>query len=132
MKRQIRRGTFETNSSSVHNLQIMNADDFDKWNDNGLYVYEGSDCYWDDKSKAPLENSVYTKEEAIAFINSSKWPPEEGFNFEDEDEVEELLRENEFYSPDYYFDNDYYESFSQEYTTPSGDKIVCFGYYGHD
>lgn len=132
MKRQIRRGTFETNSSSVHSLQIMNADDFDKWNDNGLYVYEGFNWCWNDKSKAPLKDSIYTKEEAIAFINNSKYPLKEEFDFEDEYEVEDLLREYGFYSPNYYFDNDYYESFSQEYTTPSGDKIVCFGYYGHD
>lgn len=30
---------------------------------------------------------------------------------------------------DYVFD---YETFWDNYTTPSGDKVVAFGYYGHD
>ena len=29
--RQVRLGTFETNSSSVHSLVILDAEDFDKW-----------------------------------------------------------------------------------------------------
>ena len=31
MKRQIRRGVFETNSSSVHSLTMCMKSDFDKW-----------------------------------------------------------------------------------------------------
>lgn len=31
MKRQIRRGVFETNSSSVHSLTMCMESDFDKW-----------------------------------------------------------------------------------------------------
>ena len=31
MKTQVRRGIFETNSSSVHSLTMCTADDYDKW-----------------------------------------------------------------------------------------------------
>ena len=31
MKKQIRRGVFETNSSSVHSLTMCSFDEFDKW-----------------------------------------------------------------------------------------------------
>lgn len=43
MKRQIRRGTFETNSSSVHSITMCMKSDFDKWV-NGELVWSR----WDD------------------------------------------------------------------------------------
>lgn len=39
MKIQVRRGVFETNSSSVHSLCICSADDYDKWK-NGKLFYD--------------------------------------------------------------------------------------------
>ena len=38
MKRQIRRGVFESNSSSVHSLTMCMKSDYDKWV-NGEFVY---------------------------------------------------------------------------------------------
>lgn len=38
MKRQIRRGVFETNSSSVHSLTMCTSSDYDKWK-NGELVW---------------------------------------------------------------------------------------------
>lgn len=39
-----------------------------------------------------------------------------------------------YYAYDQFFDyyNFDYETFLDNYTTPSGDKVVAFGYYGHD
>ena len=44
MKRQIRRGVFETNSSSVHSLTMCTQSDYDRWKD-GELIYD----YWDNK-----------------------------------------------------------------------------------
>ena len=44
MKRQIRRGVFETNSSSVHSLTMCTQSDYDRWK-NGELIYD----YWKDK-----------------------------------------------------------------------------------
>ena len=44
MKRQIRRGVFETNSSSVHSLTMCTSFDYDKWK-NGELVWSR----WDDE-----------------------------------------------------------------------------------
>lgn len=44
MKRQIRQGVFETNSSSVHSMTICMKSDYDKWVNNEL-VFD----YWDDE-----------------------------------------------------------------------------------
>ena len=44
MKRQIRRGVYETNSSSVHSLTMCTSSDYDKWK-NGELVWSR----WDDE-----------------------------------------------------------------------------------
>lgn len=44
MNRQIRRGVFETNSSSVHSLTMCTSSDYDKWK-NGELVWSR----WDDE-----------------------------------------------------------------------------------
>ena len=42
MNRQIRRGVFETNSSSVHSLTRCTSSDYDKWK-NGELVWSRCD-----------------------------------------------------------------------------------------
>lgn len=44
MKRQIRYGVFETNSSSCHSLTMCTQSDYDRWK-NGELIYD----YWDGK-----------------------------------------------------------------------------------
>ena len=41
MKRQIRRGTFETNSSSVHSLTMCTQSDYDRWKMENLFMIIG-------------------------------------------------------------------------------------------
>ena len=51
-----------------------------------------------------------------------------------EDEVMNMLHENEWYDSDYWDDyyGSEYDTFEENLTTPSGDEIIAFGYYGHD
>ena len=118
MKRQIRRGVFETNSSSIHSLTMCMKSDYSRWAE-------------DNK---PQKNHFYTKEEAITFEKSNKYAPSEDFDWNDEDAVMEMLHDNEWYDSDYWDDyyGSEYETFEENLTTPSGDEIIAFGYYGHD
>ena len=43
MKRQIRRGVFETNSSSVHSITMCTNSDYEKW-ENGELVWDRWNC----------------------------------------------------------------------------------------
>lgn len=54
--RVIRRGVFETNSSSTHSLCIASKEDFKKWKD-GELVYDR----WNDKL-VPIEEAKYPEE----------------------------------------------------------------------
>ena len=101
MKRQIRRGVFETNSSSVHSLTMCMESDFNKWVA-GELVWSR----WGDEL-VPITDEIKKSIE--------------------EDEREYLTYEQ-------FNDYDYidYETFEDSYTTPNGETVKSFGYYGHD
>lgn len=133
MKRQIRRGVFETNSSSVHSLTMCNKKDYKKWDDEGLFLFTGSGWSYPEDNN-PLKNHFYTKEEAIAFEKLSKYPPSDDFDWNDEDSVMEMLHDDEWYDSEYYWNRycNEYETFEDTYKTENGEEVIAFGYYGHD
>ena len=59
MKKQIRRGVFETNSSSVHSLTMCSSDEYEKWENGEL-------LYWEDKDK------FVSREEVIKELQEKK------------------------------------------------------------
>lgn len=123
MKRQIRRGVFETNSSSTHSLTMMMKSDYKRWQTEELYLYNGSGWGWE--FSKPVENQLYTRDEAIEFVKKNKY-------YKDVDEIDDdALRDCDFISWDDE-GNEYLESFYKEFTTPSGETIVAFGEYGYD
>ena len=123
MKKQIRRGVFETNSSSTHSLTMMMKSDYKRWEDENLYLFNGSGWSWD--FNKPVANTLYTREEAVKFVKNNRY-------YDSSYEVDdEYLKEMDFIS----FDDegsDYLEGFYEEFTTPSGETIVAFGEYGYD
>lgn len=123
MKRQVRRGVFETNSSSVHSLTMCSEEEYEKWEN-------GEVLYWE------YENKFGTKEEIIEEMKNMKWsdgtPRYKNVNWEDEDTIHDIFTHAGIKSCEEYFENDWYETYEEEYTTPNGETVVAFGYYGHD
>ena len=121
--KKIRRGVFESNSSSTHSLTMMMKSDFERWEKEDLYLYQGYGWGWD--FNKPATDALYTRDEVEAFIKNCKY-------FDDTEEIDsEMIREMDFIS----FDDEgseYLESFYQEFTTPSGETIVAFGEYGYN
>ena len=120
MKQTIRFGLFETNSSSVHTMTICTAEEYSKWR-SGEFLWNGG--------------SFYTKEEA--FEDIKRWNNKlQDKTIEDisEDELHDLFIDDGYYT-EYDYDDfiDYnFEGFYEEYTSPSGDNIIVFGYSGYD
>lgn len=122
MKKQIRRGVFETNSSSTHSLTMMMKNDYERWHNEKLYLYEGG-YGWG--LNQPVQNSLYTRDEVIEFAKSNRY-------YKDEEEYDDsILKDIGFISWDDE-GNEYLEGFYKEFTTPSGETIVAFGEYGYD
>lgn len=116
----IRRGVFETNSSSTHSITMCSKEDYDKWENGEVLLDEGY--------KATKQ--FITREEAIQKLKDSKYYTD--YDFDDEESVNEALGESELYTSERYFESDYLETFENTYTTKTGEVIVAFGKYGYD
>lgn len=117
MKIQIRQGVFETNSSSVHSLTMCSSEEYKKWKD-------GKVLFWRWKDKFGV------REDIIEELKCNSWLSD--VNWNDEDEVNEAFSDEEICTYEEFFENEWFETFEQRHTTPSGDEVVAFGYYGHD
>lgn len=121
--KQIRRGVFETNSSSVHSITMCTKSEFDAWKNGELYRNDG----WWSRSFSSLKDKAFlTKDEALELIKSDK----SSVSMSEFEDIDEYLRENEIYSYEDW--GDYYETDVNYYTTPGGEEIVAVCYYGHD
>lgn len=115
MLRTIRRGVFETNSSSTHSLTMVAKDEYESWRQGDFLINTN-------------DNNLISREDAINNLKKSY----KHIDFDDEETVKDYLRDNEYLTYDEYFDDEYLEGYSQDYTSKNGDEIVGFGKYGHD
>lgn len=121
---QVRRNIFETNSSSVHSLTLVDECDYEKWK-RGELVYSR----WNDE--------FITSEEAENEIRR-------GCNhYYEYEHCQDCMKEHGicydyqcegYYTYEGFFDDydSYLESYCGKFTTKSGDKVVAFGRYGYD
>lgn len=107
----IRKGIFETNSSSTHSICICTDEELEAWKNNEIF-YDGYEFI---KKEKLLEDIYRTEFES------------------DEDILEELLRKPREFDVDT-FDSwgENYETDFTDYLTPKGEHINIFCYYGYD
>ena len=139
---QVRSGVFETNSSSTHSLNICTKSDYDRWVNDKNIVFIGDSYLVGAKDFGGRE--FVTKSEIIDYLKKKnesiteeddKFPETISEYFErDEDDWYSIspASEDGIYDSDTYeLDNEELESYTQEFTTPSGDEMVAFGTYGY-
>lgn len=128
--RQIRLGTFETNSSSTHSLIICTKDQYDKL---------GSEYFIDS-----YDDKMITKEEAINKLRDNH-EGDENFDKLSEEDIVYLINNGYLLSNDDIeldwgdpvgsveaWAGEYLESEEESFTTPSGDNMVAICKYGYD
>lgn len=122
MKVQVRRGVFETNSSSTHSLTMCSKDDYTRWESGELVLNESYGL--------GLKGDFVTKEDAVkALISDGSLDEIE----RDEEKIEDVLYDNELYTYSRYESRyDDYEWFEDNYKTKTGEEVVAFGHYGWD
>lgn len=125
---QIRRNTFETNSSSTHSLVMCTKEEYNKFSKSQLWLVG-----W---SSAP--KPMMTFDEAIQFLRDKSLMDLEAeetvkamYAANDTEGVSDYLCDYEVYDVDSYDGaHEDLEDFYQEFDTPSGETVVAFGYYG--
>ena len=111
-KIQVRKGLFETNSSSVHSIVMCSDSDFEKWK-NG--------------------ESIYSREyECLVSIEDKDYL--EWKKLSDEEKLEEWSMYDYLTYDQFFYDDEaiQHETFITSYDTPKGETVVAFGYYGHN
>ena len=124
MKKQIRRGVFETNSSSTHSLTMCREEEYKKWENKELLYFEDEDKF-------------VTREDIIKELKNEKnWDGSLKYsdvNWEDKDEVDDVFMEESIKTFEEFFnDGCFLETFEQSYTTQNGDEVIAFGKYGYN
>lgn len=114
MKKQVRLGLWESNSSSTHSLVLANENEYIGWQKGELYY-----CKWAYGYDGAKKGKFYTKDEVEAFATKKGYT------------LDSVLEDKDFVDFDN-FGSDEYEWFDDEITTPSGDKVYAVGYYGYD
>ena len=136
MKRQVRRGVFETNSSSTHSLTMCSEDEFEAWK-RGEVLFKR----WEEKFVKPTQLSDQDKRDAEDEYNYTKDSYWKDWNDLSDDEKEKWyakyatnhnLKDYNAKTYNEYMCSGSLETFVQRYTSKSGDKIVAFGEYGYD
>ncbi|KAI4445277.1 hypothetical protein C823_007784 [Eubacterium plexicaudatum ASF492] len=136
MKRQIRRGVFETNSSSTHSLTMCSEEEFEAWKRGEVLFHE----YGEENFISATKLSEHDKKMAQEDYEENKDDFQKDWNDLSEDTKQKYYtkyaKENDIIDEDaktydqYMHDGDL-ETFVQRYTSKNGDKIVAFGEYGY-
>ena len=137
--RQIRRGVFETNSSSTHSLTICTEDQYNDWKAGKIFYDRYNEAFCEkfiltDHEKAMAKEDY--KEHYGSLVFHKNWN-------ELTEEEKEVWYQKYYISEikDFYDDvvtyHEYFgggslETYVQFYTTPKGEKLVAFGKYGYN
>ena len=126
---QIRRNVFETNSSSTHSITMCMKSDYDLWVKDKVWfvdIYGTLFLPWHEL----IEYITKKQYVDIDDIETIKRDYADGYI----ERVEDMLADYGIYSYNSWRDHKKpeLERFKDEFTTPSGETIVSFGYYGAD
>lgn len=136
MKRQIRRGTFETNSSSTHSITMCSGEEYDKWKD-GKILFDAWKEEFVDNVNLTDDQKEYARKEYESKKNDFSKDWEDLSDSAKEKCYEKYIKEHNLIDEEYKtydeYMNDYeLESFFDTYTTKNGEKVVAFGKYGYE
>lgn len=122
MKEVVRRGLFETNSSSVHSITMCSDDEWTKWVNDEVYFDRVVKKFYEPNQDIERARKCQSWDEAWDLHASDK--RNEYFN----DCYHRFLTYEEFNDWEYID----YKTYDTEYTTDKGETVHAFGYYGHD
>lgn len=137
MKKQIRRGVFETNSSSTHSLTMCDEETFEKWKSGDLMFDKYAEEFIDSVPELSDEQKNAAKE-YYEYSMEKYWKQWGDLTDSEKEEwygkyaTEEGIVSEDAVTYDQFMDEAYLESFVGRYTTKNGDKVVAFGLYGYD
>lgn len=138
MKKQIRRGVFETNSSSTHSLVMCSKEEYDRWKKGELMFDRYNDVLVEMKIEITEQDKAKAKEDyenrRLKYWKEWNQLSEEEINGWYDKYISEhnKIDTYRYETYDKFLHDEYLESFEERYTTKNGEVIVAFGKYGYD
>ena len=136
MKRQIRRGVYETNSSSCHSLTMCSEEEFNRWKDGELLfdtweeVFVSANILTKNQKEEAAEDYELNKDEYAKDWNDLSDNAKEKYYTSYAKKMNLIKDHYDNYQK--YMNESYLESYEEHYTTSNGEKIVAFGQYGNN
>lgn len=141
---RVREGTFETNSSSSHNIVIVEDSQLEKWKNGEIFYIEDGNKFVSKYEKEKYDASLYG-ELILEHANDNVYQEEivEAIkNNRLKEYVQEMIDDDIWYVDSYdrplsfeewesVWENRELEEDSEEYITPKGEKIHIFCQYGN-
>lgn len=135
MKITIRRGVFETNSSSTHSLTICTNESYERWIKGDAVLNEGWSSFWSDYPDIiPIEDVPTALLKYKGVSHYSYTDLSEDITIDDikyDTNYEDLLRDIGLFTYQMWLDDEYLDTYERNFTTPSGDEMIAFGKYGY-
>lgn len=129
----VRYGIFETNSSSTHSMIMCMEEDYKKLLTGELMI----SGYWFDADKFVTREAAMIKLHEIYDEDPSRF--NDDYDIKSFEEIEndksladELLEREEIAYTLETYGGEYMEDFEDSFTTPSGETVYAFGYYGQN
>lgn len=124
MKTIVRKGVFETNSNSTHTMIMCTGEEYQKFEDGEMLV-------------DLMDEELFSYDDIVDLITDDYYKDifsESGIDITDKRAVVKWAAANidDLQDADDFYDDTYLETFSQSFTTESGEKVVAFGRYGYD
>ena len=124
MKTIVRKGVFETNSSSTHTMIMCTGEEYQKFEDGEMLV-------------DLMDEELFSYDDIVDLITDDYYKDEfseSGIDITDKRAVLKWAAKNidDLQDVDTFYDDEYLDTFSQSFTTESGEKVVAFGRYGYD
>lgn len=120
---QARRGVFETNSSMTHSITMCMKSEYDRWENEELWMLVEPNYACDDNAPLLMDDA-----EMRQWLETRI--DKEYYDLSDDDVLSRWAREHGYYK--WACTPCELEWFNDEFTTPAGETIVAFGLYGHD
>lgn len=155
---RVRQNTFETNSSSTHSITMCMESDYMKWKNGELFLTSDGKFVTEEGKNSIIRRKTFENKLDIDYGNKTITYENKVIPYTDwqdrrdkvdalctpenlakitEDDINEYLEACSYdigvLSYESYWDKtDEYETYKEDFTTPNGEKVVAFVYYGND
>jgi hypothetical protein len=127
MKKVLRFGVFETNSSNTHALSFCMRGDYDEWE-------KGNKCFFIDGVRNEKITVIENSEEAIKEKFKSFCETHTYYDKDSEKQYEDWKNEYIFKNEEEWLmdKSENFDTYTHFFKLPDGQEIAVFGYYGYD